>query len=169
MTSSPHRRGQPPKWADVSSRILLDAAPDAMLVVSRGGEIVLANLQAEKLFGYSTEELIGRSLESLIPPRLRAEHPQHRKNFFGAPRVRPMGVGLELLALRADGTEVPVEISLSPLSTESGTFIVAAIRDEEVRQIHARVGLIGSIDQFADSTDLLGGLKLGGKLRALFE
>jgi len=134
MTTNPLRRGQPPRWADASSRTLLDAAPDAMLVVSRAGEIVVANLQAEKLFGYSREELIGRSVESLIPTRLRAEHPQHRRNFFGAPRVRPMGVGLELFALRGDGTEVPVEISLSPLATESGAFIVAAIRDVTERR-----------------------------------
>src|SRR5271167_4493425 len=105
-----------------------------MLVVNRAGEIVVANLQAEKLFGYGREELIGRSVESLIPPRLRAEHPQHRGNFFGAPRVRPMGVGLELFALREDGTEVPVEISLSPLTTESGTFVVSAIRDATDRR-----------------------------------
>src|SRR5271167_4054345 len=100
-----------------------------MLVVNRAGEIVVANLQAEKLFGYGREELIGRSVESLIPPRLRAEHPQHRGNFFGAPRVRPMGVGLELFALRTDGTEVPVEISLSALATQSDTFVICAIHD----------------------------------------
>ena len=129
MTTSPPRRDQPPKWADASSRTLLDAAPDAMLVISRAGEIVVANLQAEKLFGYSREDLIGRSVESLIPTRLRAEHPQHRRNFFGAPRVRPMGVDLELFVLRGDGTEVPVEISLSPLTTESDTFVISAIRD----------------------------------------
>src|SRR5271169_5537698 len=151
MTASPHRRGKklpppkspdaepdpkmrPPKWADTSFRSLLDAAPDALLVVNRAGEIVVANVQAEKLFGYGREELIGRSVESLVPPRLRAEHPQHRENFFTAPRVRPMGVGLELFALRGDGTEVPVEISLSPLTTESGTFVITAIRDATDRR-----------------------------------
>jgi PAS domain S-box-containing protein len=72
---------------------MLNAAPDAMLVVDRVGEIVVANVQAEKLFGYGSDELIARSVESLIPPRLRAEHPQHRGNFFGTPRVRPMGSG----------------------------------------------------------------------------
>src|SRR5271169_6268421 len=111
-----------PKWADVSAQSLLDAAPDAMLVVNQTGEIVVANLQAEKLFGYVREELIGRSVESLIPARLRVEHVQHRGNFFGDPRVRPMGVGLESFALRKDATEVPVEISLSPLTNEAGTF-----------------------------------------------
>jgi len=129
MTTCPPRRGPPPEWADKSFCSLLEAAPDAMLVVSRAGEIVLANFQADELFGYGRGELIGRSVESLIPPRLRAEHPQHRETFFGAPRIRPMGAGLELFALRGDGTEVSVEIGLSPLTTESGTFIISAIRD----------------------------------------
>ncbi|MGZ7102149.1 MAG: PAS domain-containing protein [Candidatus Angelobacter sp.] len=150
MNTSPYRRGkeflpeahdaepdaniQWPKWADVSAQSLLDAAPDAMLVVNRAGEIVVANLQAERLFGYEREELIGRSVESLIPSRLRAEHSQDRKNFFGDPPVRPTGMGLELLALRKDGTEVPVEISLSTLTSEAGTFVVSAIRDATDRR-----------------------------------
>jgi PAS domain S-box-containing protein len=129
MTTSPLRRDPPPKWADASSRTLLDAVPDAILVVNRAGEIVVANVQAEKLFGRDREELIGRSVESLIPPRLRGEHPRHRGNFFATPCVRPMGMGLELFALRGDGTEVPVEISLSPLTTESDSFVISAIRD----------------------------------------
>ncbi len=134
MATSPPRRGQPPKWADTSFCSLLEAAPDAMLVVDRAGTIVVANEQAEKLFGYGNDELIGRSVESLIPPRLRAEHPKHRGNFFGDPRVRPMEAGLELFALRQDGTEFPVEISLSPLTNEAGTFIVSAIRDATERR-----------------------------------
>ncbi len=127
--TEPDATAHPPEWADANCRAVLEAAPDAMLVVDRAGEIVVANTQAEKLFGYGRKELIGRSVESLIPPRHRAEHPHHRGNFFGNPRVRPMGVGLELFALRGDGTEVPVEISLSPLTTESGTFVISAIRD----------------------------------------
>ena len=123
-----------PNWVDTSFRTLLDAVPDATLVVNRAGEIVVTNLQAEKLFRYRREELIGRSVESLIPTRLRTKHPQHRETFFGDPRVRPMGTGLELFALRGDGAEVPVEISLSPLATESGTFVVAAIRDVTERR-----------------------------------
>jgi PAS domain S-box-containing protein len=129
MTNSPLRRDQPPNWADVSSRTLLDAVPDAILVINRAGEIVVANVQAEKLFGQDRKELIGRSVESLIPPRLRTEHPRHRGNFFATPCVRPMGMGLELFALRGDGAEVPVEISLSPLTTESDSFVISAIRD----------------------------------------
>jgi PAS domain S-box-containing protein len=124
----------PPKWVDLNVQSLLDAATDATLVVNRAGEIVVANVQAEKLFGYSREELIGWSVESLIPPRLRVEHPQHRGNFFGDSRVRPMGVGLELFVLRGDGAEVPVDISLSPLTNEAGTFVVSAIRDATDRR-----------------------------------
>jgi len=129
MRTSLPRRVQPPEWTDTSFRSLLEAIPDAMLVVDRAGEIVLANLQAEKLFGYDCDELIGRSVEALVPARLRVGHLQHRVNFFGDLRVRPMGAGLELIALRRDGSEVPVEISLSPLTCQAGTFVVSAIRD----------------------------------------
>jgi PAS domain S-box-containing protein len=107
-----------PTWPDTSFRTLLDEAPDAMLMVNRAGEIVIGNAQAEKLFGRTREQLVGHPVESLIPPRLRDRHPQHRENFFDDPRVRPMGAGLELFALRGDGTEIPVEISLSPFTTE---------------------------------------------------
>ena len=123
-----------PKWVDLSAQSLLDATPDAMLVVNQGGEIVGANLQAEELFGYVREELIGRSVESLIPPRFRAEHPQHRKNFFDEACVRPMGMGLEFFVLRKDATEVPVEISLGPLANQAGTFVVTAIRNATDRR-----------------------------------
>lgn len=124
------RSGHPnaPKLS-ADCRILLNAAPDALLVVNRDGEIVIVNPPAEELFGHSQGQFTGRTVESLLPERFRQRHKLHRANFFSDPHARPMGVGLELFALRTDGREVPVDISLSPLSTEDGTFILVAIRD----------------------------------------
>jgi PAS domain S-box-containing protein len=118
-----------PKWTDTDFRSLVDAAPDAMMVVNQAWEVVVANTQAEKLFGYSREQLIGKSVESLISPKFRELHAQDRGNFFSDARVQPSGTWLELFALRHDGAEIPVEINLSPLTTEAGTFVISAIRD----------------------------------------
>ena len=114
---------------EANFRLLLDAAPDAMLVVSETGQIVLANTQAETMFGIPRQSLAGKPIEVLIPERYRDRHSGHRSLYAADPRQRPMGVGLELYGLRKNSEEFPVEISLSPLKTDAGSFVMAAIRD----------------------------------------
>jgi PAS domain S-box-containing protein len=116
---------------EAEQRLLLmaEASPSAMIMVNRDGMIVLANAQVEKLFGYQRSELMGKSIEMLVPERFRGPHLAHRTGFNGSPQVRPMGAGRDLFALRKDGSEVPVEIGLNPIKTPDGMFVLSSIVD----------------------------------------
>ncbi|MYM83272.1 PAS domain S-box protein [Duganella sp. FT50W] len=113
---------------------ILESMPDAIILANAAGRIVLANRQAEALFGYPRHALRGMVLEALMPPRFRAAHMQHRAGFAAQPLVRPMGSGRDLYGLRSDGVEFPVEISLSPVATEEGALVMSAIRDISQRK-----------------------------------
>jgi PAS domain S-box-containing protein len=108
---------------------LLETLPDAVVAVDRDGTIVQVNAQTQELFGYDRDELIGQKIEILVPERYRRQHHHHRESFVETPKTRRMGADLDLYGRRRNGSEFPVEISLSPVSTENGTFVLSAIRD----------------------------------------
>jgi protein-histidine pros-kinase len=116
------------KW-----RAMLEAAPDAIVAVNQSGRITLVNAQTERLFGYKRKELLGQLVEILVPSQARGIHPHHRMRYLSEPKPRPMGAGIELSALRRDGTEFPAEISLSAIETDEGPLVAAAIRDVSER------------------------------------
>ncbi|MBT9493328.1 MAG: PAS domain S-box protein [Paucibacter sp.] len=122
------------KLMEARFRDLLESTPDGIVMANPTGHIVIANSQAERLFGYEAGELRGLSVDLLLPGRYRHAHVGHRSNYFQQPRKRAMGSGLDLAGLRKDGTEFPIEISLSPLRTEESAFVMSAIRDISERK-----------------------------------
>lgn len=108
---------------------IFESAPDAKVIVDQAGAIVRLNAQVEALFGYTRAELIGESVEMLLPERFREDHTRHRRAYFAKPVLRPMGMGLDLYGRRKDGSDFPVNIMLSPVETEAGTLVIAAVRD----------------------------------------
>jgi PAS domain S-box-containing protein len=119
--------------SDIVSDIL-DSAPDAIIVVDTAGRIVFANRQVSALFGYTKDEVLGSNIDRLLPERFRPAHAGHRQHYAQHARVRPMGIGLDLSARRRDGTEFPVEISLSPIERDGETLVAAAVRDATERR-----------------------------------
>ena len=127
-SSQPTNQMPPGQWP-VDATVLLEAAPNGVLIADSGGHIRMFNSEIERLFGYDRMELIGAEVEDLIPASLRRTHLLHRAEYKRYPALRPMGLGLSLLARRKDASEFPVEISLSPVETDKGNFVIAVIRD----------------------------------------
>ena len=129
------------------SQSLLESAPDAIAIVDPEGRIVLVNRMTEQMFGYARTELDGQPVEVLLPKRFREVHRRHRGRYREAPHVRPMGSGFDLYGLRKDGDEFAVEISLSPVPTDEGTYVYSAIRDVTQRK-QLEQALIDSDERF---------------------
>ncbi len=108
---------------------IVESSPSAMIMVDQEGRILLVNAEIERLFGYRREEIVGKSIEILVPGRFRGQHPGQRAGLLARPEKRPMGAGRDLVGLRKDGTEVPIEIGLTPIRTAQGTLVLSAIVD----------------------------------------
>jgi PAS domain S-box-containing protein len=140
------------KRADERFRLVVEAAPSAMIMIDNQGLISLVNTQTERLFGYTRTELLGQRMEKLVPQRYRVSHPDLRRDFFANPSTRSMGAGRDLYGLRKDGSEMPIEIGLNPIDTAEGAFVLASIIDiterkraeSQLRQVieHAPNGMV---------------------------
>jgi|ERR1700730_7432345 PAS domain S-box-containing protein len=117
------------KKSEARFRQVVESAPNAMVMINHRGVIEMVNAQAERVFGYERREMLGQSVEMLVPDRFRRNHPSLRNSFFSAPVSRPMGAGRDLYGLRKDGSEFPVEIGLNPIETEEGSMVLSAIVD----------------------------------------
>lgn len=122
------------KRAEERFRLAVESSPNGMVMVDPAGKIVLVNREIERMFGYGRQELLGQSIEILVPERFRPQHPAYRSGFFRAPNRRAMGVGRDLFGLKKDGTQLPVEIGLNPIETEDGLFVLSSIVDISARQ-----------------------------------
>jgi len=120
--------------ADRLFRLVVESSPNGVVMVDRRGTIVLVNRETERLFGYGRDELVGQSVEQLVPGRFRASHPATRQEFFANPQSRAMGAGRDLFGVHKDGTEIPVEIGLNPIDAEEGFFVLASVIDIRPRQ-----------------------------------
>jgi PAS domain S-box-containing protein len=131
------------RQAEARFRAAVESSPNGMVMIDDAGRIVLVNREVERLFGYAREDLLGRSLEVLVPERFRPRHPGFRDAFFADPQTRSMGAGRELFGLRQDGSEVPVEIGLNPIQTDEGVFVLSSIVDissrKQAEQEHLRL------------------------------
>lgn len=128
--------------------VIVELAPDGILVSDDDGRIVMANRHIEALFGYDRDALVGARVETLLPERLRGAHETHRASYTATPALRPMGVGLELFGCHADGSEFPIEVSLSPAATEQGIATVVVIRDvTEQRRLELAARASSALDQ----------------------
>jgi two-component system, LuxR family, sensor kinase FixL len=142
-------------------RLVVEAAPNAMVMINRAGEIVMVNAQAEQVFGYSRAELLGQPVEVLVPQRLHGNHPDLRRAFFSDPSPRPMGAGRDLFASKKDGDEFPVEIGLNPIETDEGPMVLAAVVDITERKaaelaLRSLAAIVESSDDAIVSTTLDG-------------
>ncbi len=133
--------------------VIVELAPDGIVVTDEDGRILMANQHIETLFGYERDALVGTQVETLLPARLRRTHVTHRAHYMTAPRVRPMGTGMELLGCHADGSEFPIEVSLSAAATDQGIATVVIIRDVTEQRTLERAANIKSA---RDNDDRIG-------------